>query len=102
MPEEESAGIPVTPVPQGKFNSFLEKTFNHSGGVYVGLATAMTFVCLVADSLTTKWNTPEWWTDAPLGVYCVILITFAGSKILSYFVNSKFNSPLGTPPEEKK
>ena len=84
---------------KSRFQRFLGDMFNQSGGVYVGMATILTFVCLVCDSYWDSWKTPEWWTTAPLGVYCVILITFAGSKILNYLTDSKYNSPAGTPPK---
>ncbi len=77
---------------------FLSRIFDVGGGVYVGIATALTFLSLVLDAVWTRWQTPTWWTDAPMGVYSVILITFAGSKVLSYWTDSKFNSPPGVPP----
>lgn len=81
-----------------KLRDFLAKIFDLGGGTYVGMATALTFACVILDSWWDRWKTPDWWTTAPLGVYSVILITFAGSKILSYWTDSKYNSPPGQPP----
>lgn len=80
----------------------LEKIFVQDGKVYAGMATGLIFLCVILDSVWDKWQTPEWFTAAPWGVYCIILVTFAGtttlSKIYEFWVNSKYNSPQGFPP----
>lgn len=80
----------------------LEKIFVQDGKVYAGMATGLMFLCVIFDSLWESWKTPEWFTAAPWGVYCVILVTFAGtttiSKVYEFWINSKYNSPQGTPP----
>ena len=54
---------------------FMDKVFNWSGGVYVGLSTLTILFLAVAQAWKHNWIAPDWFVNN-FGIYVIILGLF--------------------------
>lgn len=73
--------------------------FDQRGGVWVGMATMLTFLLAILQTAKVC-VAPDWWVSST-GLYTIILGFFVLRKGADYFVDSRWNTPPGERPAPK-
>lgn len=82
--------------------------FDQRGGTWVGISSASVAVMALLEFVTSGikagvpgWHpvAPAWFVGVPAGIYLAILGCFVIGKGANYYMDSRYNSPMGERPK---